>query len=257
MTSATGVGLSVAGVSGSWERGAEMQGRLSLGASGLGSVTTGCVSPALPAQGVPGDVGHGGGVQDLSFCLPQNVMHGTDEGTSAVSSKSTFLLLKQKIARISATLVAISDLPSIGSAGVAHQEELSTQLVELRQHLICDEKLKSLQIRVSTLAAKIQGAEKELQQWKLDFETSQEELEKLMKERRRAEAQRLGSIPLTPTVLLQQALLTFECGQRLDPDWYQSAVALVGAPPGQAQPIQTKEVKRARVSCAGLALGGA
>ena len=95
---------------------------------------------------------------------------------------------------------------------MAHQEELGTQLVELRQHLICDERLKSLQIRVSTLAAKIQGAEKELQQWKLEFETSQEELEKLLKERRCAEAQRLGRIPLTPTVLLQQALLALECG---------------------------------------------
>ena len=270
MTSATGVGLSVAGVSGSWESGAEMHGGLSLGASALVSVNSGCVPSALPARGVPGDAGHGGGVKDLSFCLPQNVMPGTDEGTSAISAKSTFLRLKQKIARISATLVAINDLPSIGSAGVAHQEELGTQLVELRQHLICDDRLKSLQIRVSTLAAKIQDAEKELQQWKVDFETSKEELEKLMKERRCAEAQRLGSIPLTPTVLLQQALLALECGQSLGQDWHQSAVALVGAPPGQAQPIQTKEGlapwshsstsasdKRPRVSCAGLALGGA
>ena len=114
MTSATGVGFSVAGVAGSWESGAEMHGGLSLGSSALVSANSGCGPSAypgahslamgiahetgalqLPVRGVPGDACHGGGVKDLSFCLPQNVMPGTDEGTSAISAKSTFLRLKQ------------------------------------------------------------------------------------------------------------------------------------------------------------------
>ena len=128
----------------------------------------------LPVRADAGDACQGGIVKDPTLCLPQSVPAGTDEP----------MRLKQEIARISATLVAINDLALIGSAGAAHKEELGTRLVELRQRLSHDQSVTMLQTRVSTQAAMVENAEKELQQRKVDFQTSKEELEQLLKERR-------------------------------------------------------------------------
>ena len=102
----------------------------------------------------------------------------------------------------------------------------------------------------------------ELQQRRANLQHSKEALEKTIEQRRSAEVDRLGSIPLTITVLLQQALMALQCGRGLSPDWRQSAIALVGAPPGQAAsnqlshgpgswPYSAASDKRARVTGAG------